>query len=71
LLYEDDGEDNNTPIYGLRLRDHNGNVVMEHGSDGKVWICNELKVGLDSSSVSIGYLKEGRTTKNQTVNSKG
>ena len=31
---------------------------MEHGSDGKMWIRNELKVGVDLSSVSIGYLED-------------
>jgi hypothetical protein len=31
---------------------------MEHSSDGKVWIRNELKVGVDTSTVSIGYLTE-------------
>jgi hypothetical protein len=31
---------------------------MEQDSDGKMWIRDELKVGADLSSVSIGYLKD-------------
>ena len=42
--------------YGLRLKDENDKVVMEHSSDGKVWIKNEIKIGSNASTVSIGYL---------------
>lgn len=58
LLYTNGGDDGQTPIYGLQLRDHDQHLVMEHGSDGKMWIRNELKVGVDLSSVSIGYLED-------------
>lgn len=58
LLYANGGDDGQTPIYGLQLRDYDQNLVMEHGSDGKMWIRNELKVGVDLSSVSIGYLED-------------
>jgi hypothetical protein len=30
---------------------------MEHGSDGRVWIRDELCVGMGMSAVSLGYLK--------------
>ena len=53
LLYNDD-----IPIYGLRLSDNNGVPVMEHASDGKVWIRDELQIGIGLSSVTIGYLKD-------------
>ena len=58
LLYTNGGDDGQTPIYGLQLRDYDQHLVMEHGSDGKMWIRNELKVGVDLSSVSIGYLED-------------
>jgi hypothetical protein len=29
-------------VYGLRLKDDEGYIVMEHGSDGRVWIRDEL-----------------------------
>ena len=54
LLYSDDEK----VLYGLRLRDQDQNTVMEHGSDGKLWIRNELKVGIGLSSVTIGYLDD-------------
>lgn len=49
-----------SPTYGLRLRDDNGAIVMEHSSDGKVWIRDELQVGEGSSIVKIGYLKDSK-----------
>ena len=51
-----------SPIYGLRINDGAGIPVIEHSSDGKVWIRNELKIGMDVSTVSIGYLTD-RTPK--------
>lgn len=65
------GMDGDVPYYGLRLRDIDQNTVMEHGSDGKVWIRNELKVGIGLSSVTIGYLKEGRTSDGKRVSEEG
>lgn len=65
------GMDGNVPYYGLRLRDIDQNTVMEHGSDGKVWIRNELKVGIGLSSITIGYLKEGRTSDGKRVSEEG
>ena len=56
LGWLNDSQDN--PVYGLRINDGAGIPVMEHSSDGKVWIRNELKVGVDTSMVSIGYLTE-------------
>ena len=51
--------DDQGPIYGLRLTDSSGAIVMTHSSDGKVWIRNELKVGNGlESSVTIGYLEK-------------
>jgi hypothetical protein len=49
-------EDEGKTIYGLRLTDEDGAIVMTHGSDGKVWIRDELMIGLGASMVSIGYL---------------
>ena len=50
-----DGEDKT--IYGLRLTDDDGTIVMTHGSDGRVWIRDELQIGTGTSMVTIGYLK--------------
>ena len=61
LLYRDGGEDGKTPIYGLQLRDNEQKLVMEHASDGKVWIRDELKVGAGLSSVTIGYLEDTKS----------
>lgn len=48
-------------IYGLRLKDHLNQVVLEQSSQGKVWIRDELKIGTtDTSTVSLGYLKKYR-----------
>lgn len=48
-------------IYGLRLKDHLNQVVLEQSSQGKVWIRDELKIGTaDTSTVSLGYLKRYR-----------
>jgi hypothetical protein len=60
-LYRDGGEDGKTPIYGLQLRDNEQKLVMEHASDGKVWIRDELKVGAGLSSVTIGYLEDTKS----------
>lgn len=65
------GMDGNVPYYGLRLRDIEQNTVMEHGSDGKVWVRNELKVGIGLSSVTIGYLREGRAEDGRRVDKEG
>ena len=53
---QQDGEDKT--IYGLRLTDDNGAIVMTHGSDGRVWIRDELQIGTGTSMVTIGYLKK-------------
>ena len=53
-------------VYGLRLKDDEGYIVMEHGSDGRVWIRDELQIGTGTSAVAIGYLKN---TKANTSNS--
>ena len=50
------GEERQIPLYGIRIKDWEGYVVMEQSSDGKMWIRDELKVGANASSVSIGYL---------------
>ena len=50
--------ENETPYYGIRLRDSNGNTVMEHMSNGKLWIRDELQIGNGSSRVSLGYLSK-------------
>ena len=50
-----DNEDED-PIYGIRICDPEGAPVLENASDGKVWIKNELKIGTLQSMVSIGYL---------------
>lgn len=52
-------------LYGIQLNDSDGRTVMEHGSDGKLWISGELNVGLykDSPTVKIGALMG---LKNQT-----
>ena len=48
-------------IYGLRLKDHLNQVVLEQSSQGKVWIRDELKIGTaNTSTVSLGYLKKYR-----------
>lgn len=48
-------------IYGIRIKDTQGNTVLEQSSQGKVWIKDELKIGaLDTSTVSLGYLKKYR-----------
>lgn len=41
-------------IYGLQILNEDG-PVMEHNSAGELWIKNEIKIGGDKSSVSIGY----------------
>lgn len=41
-------------IYGFQILNENG-PVMEHNSAGELWIKNEIKIGGDNSSVSIGY----------------
>jgi hypothetical protein len=45
-------------LYGIQLNDSDGRTVMEHGSDGELWISGELNVGLykDSPTVKIGAL---------------
>jgi hypothetical protein len=42
---------------------------MTHGSDGKVWIRDELQVGTGTSLVTIGYLKKTKedTSKNLEI----
>ena len=58
-LREDQGE----AIYGLSLIDGDGNLVMTHGSDGRVWIQNELQIGSGiNSMVNIGYLENTKFT---------
>lgn len=48
-------------IYGLRLKNNLGQVVLEQSSQGRVWIRDELKIGTaDTSTVSLGYLKKYR-----------
>ena len=56
-------KDGDKSVYGLRLTDDDGSIVMTHGSDGRVWIRDELQVGTGTSLVTIGYLKK---TKNDT-----
>lgn len=58
-------------IYGIRICNGAGAVVMEQDSDGDMWIKNQLKIGQNNSQVSIGYLigqnypsKEVETTEN-------
>jgi hypothetical protein len=60
MLYNDTNE----TIYGLRLNDKDGNIVMEHSSDGKIWILNELKIGAGASTVSLGYLEKTKKDTN-------
>lgn len=48
--------------YGLRIRDDGGKVVIENSSDGKVWIKNELKIGGEKSTVSLGFLGNNKAT---------
>ena len=58
-------------VYGLRLSDSYGHVVMTHGSDGKVWIRDELRVGMGEgsiASVSIGYLEKTKANALQNYN---
>lgn len=62
LLYTDGGEDRNTPIYGIQLKDAESHIVLEHSTEGKVWIRNEIKIGADTSTVSIGYLDATKQT---------
>jgi hypothetical protein len=38
------------PVYGIRISDINGAPVMETNNDGKLWIKNELKVGIGENS---------------------
>ena len=59
LLYVENDE----PIYGLQIKDKNEKIVIEHGSDGKVWIKDELKIGNYSSSVALGILEGNKATK--------
>ena len=59
------GEEKEIPLYGLRLTDWEGYTVLEQSSDGKMWIRDELKVGSGSSTVSIGYLKDTKATKDK------
>ena len=47
---------NENPVYGLRIRDGQGNIVLEHSSIGEVWIRNSMKIGNNKSTVEIGYL---------------
>ena len=56
LLYDDV----NPPIYGIRLRDANETIVMEQATNGKVWIRDELNLGInkEAPTVRIGYLKD-------------
>lgn len=53
------------PIYGLRIRDGEGNVVLEHSSEGSVWIRNSMKIGNHSSTVEIGYLEGTKKQKEE------
>ena len=59
-------------IYGLRLKDHTNQVVLEQSSQGKVWIRDELKIGAtDTSTVSLGYLKKYRNDNTAIKNENG
>lgn len=53
LLYNE-----TTPIYGIQLKDTAGQIVMENGSDGKIWIRDKLNIGLGNSKVAIGQLED-------------
>ena len=45
--------------YGLSIRDSAEQVVMETGSDGKLWLRDALNIGVtEESTVQIGYLNE-------------
>ena len=56
LLYPGNENDN---LYGIRLNDSEGNVVMQHDSDGKLWVRGELNIGSfqDAPTVKIGTLE--------------
>ena len=45
----------NEDVYGLQILKDN-QVIMEQNSTGELWIKNEIKIGDDNSTVSIGYL---------------
>ena len=57
LLYP--GNENNNNLYGIRLNDSEGRVVMQHDSDGKLWVRGELNIGSfqDAPTVKIGTLE--------------
>jgi hypothetical protein len=50
-------------IYGIRISDNDGKAVMETGSDGKLWLKEELSVGNSGTAQAfIGYKKEENET---------
>lgn len=52
LLYED------LKVYGIRINNADGEAVMEHSSDGQLWISGQLNVGnKNSPTVKIGALE--------------
>ena len=59
-------------IYGIRLKDHLNQVVLEQSSQGKVWIRDELKIGTsNTSTVSLGYLRKYRNDESAVRDDEG
>jgi len=52
----------------LQLKDSDGKIVLEQSSQGKVWIRNEIKIGDENSTVSIGYLKDTKIVNGSSSN---
>ena len=61
-------DDTKNPDYGIRIKDADGIIVMETDSGGKLWLRDQLSIGiLEKSTVHIGYLEKGYTnSKNET-----
>ena len=52
--------------YGIRIKNAQGNTVMETDDNGELWLRNKLQIGtLQTSRVEIGYLPE---TRKETIN---
>ena len=58
--YVDEEGGQEKTIYGIRILNQDGQTVMETGDDGELWLKNQLKVEVDSGSVSFGRLTLGQ-----------
>ena len=59
--FKDDADNTDELKYGIRIKDTNNTIVMETDSSGKLWLRDELSIGIsDESTVQIGYLDRVR-----------